>query len=332
MRKIILLVFFSWACKPKVEHQISGAFYHWKTQFRPTDFEKKFLEGTEKIYVKFFDLDLENGFLMPKAVVNFKSSTNQEIVPTIYIVNKVFRDTNPTIIADYLKKSTTLLQHIINANRLSIKEIQIDCDWTKQTKLPYFHFLRLLKKQFPDKLISATIRLHQVKFPSITGVPPVDKGMLMCYNMADWKNEKTVNSIYNPKVLEQYTDQIPDYPLDLDLAMPIFRWSIVYRNGIFLTFINHLDVGKLKQIAFIKEKRNSIFEVEKDSSAFGIYFKKNDVIRAENVDFETLKSGTKYVISQIKNKKICLSFYHLDSLSLNPYSYEKLRSLFASPQ
>ena len=31
--------------------------------------------------------------------------------------------------------------------------------------------------------MSATIRLHQVKYRADTGVPPVDRGMLMAYNL-----------------------------------------------------------------------------------------------------------------------------------------------------
>ena len=106
----------------------------------------------------------------------------------------------------------------------AIHEIQFDCDWTQSTKEKYFKFLRHFRQlqNDPTFQLSATIRLHQIKFANQTGVPPVNRGMLMFYNMADLESIKTPNSILDLEVAHQYIDSQTTYELPLDFALPIF--------------------------------------------------------------------------------------------------------------
>ncbi|MEZ4901823.1 MAG: hypothetical protein R2822_08725 [Spirosomataceae bacterium] len=57
-----------------------------------------------------------------------------------------------------------------NAPHLLWKEVQIDCDWTVATKAKYFRLLQQISALLPPSVIlSATIRLHQIKFYRTTG-------------------------------------------------------------------------------------------------------------------------------------------------------------------
>ncbi|SDF10039.1 hypothetical protein [Chitinophaga filiformis] len=86
---------------------------------------------------------------------------------------------------DSIKKIITAARERLNT------EIQIDCDWTAGTREKYFHFLKALRHYYPDKILSATIRLYPYKYTKKMGVPPVDRGMLMCYNLGDIKDAST---------------------------------------------------------------------------------------------------------------------------------------------
>jgi len=54
-------------------------------------------------------------------------------------------------------------------------------------------------------------------------VPPVDKGLLMFYNMGKISPDLNArNSIYNRADAEAYLESLPNYRLSLDVALPVF--------------------------------------------------------------------------------------------------------------
>ncbi len=316
------------ACDKPIEHRLIPAFYHWQTKVDINDFEQRYLDSSQKIYIKFFDIDLVEKQLQTKAIVNFKTIPQQAIVPTVFITNRSLIGRSVAEVDTLANRIALKIKGLSFQNGIKYNEVQFDCDWSQQTQKRYFRLLKQLKIHFKTQVISATIRLHQVKFTSITGIPPVDRGMLMCYNMDDWKKVSTKNSIFNPAVLEKYADKINDYPLALDLAMPLFHWAILYRNGQFLGFFNQLNTQKLKTYRFVESKKNNtIFEVNSDTNALGYSLRKGDIFRAEAVDFKTLQQGTKYVLNRIKNKELTLAFYHLDSITLQAFSHEQIRQI-----
>ena len=103
----------------------------------------------------------------------------------------------------------------------AIKEIQIDCDWTDSTRNRFFRFTRTLGKlaHAEHSLISATIRLHQIKYFERTGIPPVDRGVLMFYNMGKLAAASERSSIFNTEDAEKYTSRLSQYPLPMDLIV-----------------------------------------------------------------------------------------------------------------
>jgi hypothetical protein len=64
-----------------------------------------------------------------------------------------------------------------------------------------------------------------------TGVPPVDRGMLMFYNMGKLSAEPGARSIYDADAAERYLARVGEYPLPLDLALPIWSWTVQVRDG-----------------------------------------------------------------------------------------------------
>jgi hypothetical protein len=142
----------------------------------------------------------------------------------------------------------------------NIAEIQIDCDWTLSTKEKYFALLNTLKNEVDKNVsISATIRLHQIKYASTTGIPPVKKGMLMYYNMGNLQS-LTSNSIFNEIDAEKYAPYIKQYPLHLDAVLPVFKWVKVFRNKQMIKLLNQTSMFELKQTGSFKSIDNNTIE------------------------------------------------------------------------
>lgn len=313
--------------------EVTRGVYYWKSVFKLSPDEQQMLDSChiKKLYIKAFDLDWDftKKQVISKANIHFEEALpkNLAFVPTIFITNQVLKQTTDNQIdtlAYFIKNHLDIVW-----KGIPFSEIQFDCDWTISTQRKYFKLLLSLRKHFPEKLFSATIRLHQIKFAHKTGIPPVDRGMLMFYNMSDWKKPQIHNSIYDLDAASQYLATLEQYPLPLDVVFPIFRWSIFYRNKRFLTVINNLDSQALSSKSFLQKSDNK-FTVLRDTFAFGLSLRKGDLIRAEEVNFNEILKGSEALSKKISNQKLTFALYHLDQNTLSFYGYEKLNKIYAS--
>ncbi|GAB4043566.1 hypothetical protein [Spirosoma litoris] len=312
-------------------HELISAFYHWKVTYNPTNSERDQLKAlnVNKLYIHFFDVDWDarTRQAVPKAFVQFRQKPVGSIVPVVFITNRTLVNLSPNALADLATHITQAIIKISQQQRLSFQEVQFDCDWSTGTRDRYFRLLTLLKNQL-HRPLSATIRLHQIKYTDQTGIPPVTRGMLMLYNVADWKRVETHNSIYDSEVANQYLSYVSNYPLPLDLVMPLFRWTVVYRNNRFLTFLTTIDRKALINSRFLMPQSDSTrFVASRDTTAFGFSIRRNDLFRAEAVSPELLLIEKARLLDQISNQQLTFALYHLDSTILATYPRETLQTL-----
>ncbi len=325
------------ACQPTdngPRHDLTPAFYHWKTTFGPTSSEQRTLRrlGVETLYIRFFDVDWNPQIneAMPKATVRFDTPTaGYTVVPVVFITNRTLQNLSMTGIPILARNITNEIKQIAKKQTIMFQEVQFDCDWSETTGGRYFALLRSLRAMLGVPL-SATIRLHQVKFAAKTGVPPVERGMLMAYNVADWKRADTRNSIWDAAVADRYLTFLGNYPLPLDVVLPIFRWTIAYRNGRFLKILNDLDSKALKAKSFLEATPtdSTRFVARQDTAALGLMIRQGDVFRAEAVTADELTQAQHAILSRIQNRAVTFGLYHLDSANLAQYSHETLQSLY----
>lgn len=333
---LFFLVLFVQSCgSDSPPKDLTRAFYYWKSSFYLSDSDKQTLDTCQvkKLYIKAFDVDWSFATNKPmlKAPVTFKDTVpaNLALVPVIFITNQTLRQLPESYLADFADFVQSQLKNIWQNKPYA--EIQFDCDWTISTCAKYFRFLDLYRKYSPDKTLSATIRLHQIKFANKTGIPPVDRGMLMFYNMSDWKKPQIKNSIYDLDAASQYIATLSKYPLALDVVFPLFRWAVFYRGNRFMTVINKLDSKTLDKQEFLKKEDNKYY-VQHDMQAFGISLRKGDIIRAEAVEYDELLKGSRALSKQISTQKLTFAFYYLDPEIVSKYSHEQLHQIFLSFQ
>lgn len=336
-----LMLLMSVSCQK--ERNITRSFYFWKSSYKNTPTEQALLKelGVKKLYMKFFDVQWDARLQRPypSAKISFDSTalkqlkaSNIEIVPVIFITNETISNIIPESINKLGERVYYLLSGLMDDNLLtSIKEVQIDCDWTATTKDKYFDLLRYLKMlpKISNKTLSATIRLYQCKYIDKTGVPPVNKGMLMCYNMGNLKSPKTDNSILDPEELKKYIGSLDSYPLPLDLALPIFEWNVLFRNNEYKGLINNLPDSLLQQQSFATQKENK-YLISKDTVWNGYEFKTGDEIRKEQTNYSALLDAVKLISPLWNTPEFSFSFYHLDSTTLSKFNKNELDSVYNS--
>ncbi|MBK7037561.1 MAG: hypothetical protein IPH42_14765 [Bacteroidetes bacterium] len=181
-------------------------------------------------------------------------------------------------------------------------------------------------------IISATIRLWQYKYRENAGIPPVDRGLLMCYNLQSAEDYNIENSISSAAELEKYIVG-KKYPVDLDIAFPVFSWAVLFRGGKFLGIISEITAEECKndslQYAQIGENR---FVFKTDKVQGDIYIRSGDELRIEKVSAEELDK----ISHLLKEKKIAnsqsrITFFSYEKKYINDYgikNIDKIYSLF----
>jgi hypothetical protein len=297
------------------------AFYHWQSELALDSTERSWQRQlrSQRLYLRLFDVDVEGGQVVPVGPVTLTEwPADQTVVPTVFIANRTLTtaDLSPDTLADrILRRVTTLL-----AGR-SYPELQIDCDWTDRSQATYFQLLERLRHRLPaDRLLSATIRLHQFKYPDRTGVPPVDRGMLMAYNVGSLRDWADPNSILTPTALAQYF-QRDDYPLALDLALPLFRWGVIFRDGVGPRLINGLDTTALADTTRYERLARGRYRVRRSGYLNASYLYQNDRLRLEWLPPDSLRAAARILRHYPWPAGWHLAFFHLDGQQLQYYDH-----------
>ena len=329
---ILVLTLFS-CSEPRPTKQITPGIYHWKSTYNPTDSLLHTSEelGICKQYIRFFDVDntAQNHTAAPVSVVKFQQKPQVTVVPVIYITNRTLIKKPKADIDALAKKVWSKTQQIAIENDIDIKEIQLDCDWTQGTQQNYFRFIEKLNHYSGDSLIlTSTIRLHQIKFREKTGVPPVNRGVLMLYNVGDWTNIDTENSLFDPEVIDEYIDRASSYPIALDIALPIYNQTVVYRNDVFFSYLKNSSPKAINNhINLQKTEKQNFYECTDDCTLGNTDFRKGDIFRHESVDFEELNQIKQALLNRIRNRQINILFYHLDERSFDNFTYNEFKKL-----
>ncbi len=312
------------------------SFYYWKSVFSLTAYEEGMLDSLKvsAIYLKLFDADWNPVLQAPQPSAQLKAAESSKhffqnkrfsIIPVVFITNECIRNIDSSRISSFAQNIILLIEQISVANNFTdIPEWQMDCDWTVSTREKYFRLLEIIRSHTQQKKIklSATIRLHQLKYSGKTGVPPVDKGLLMCYNMGNLKNPAVKNSILEAEEMKKYISSLKHYSLALDVALPLFDWFVWFRNNSYHGLIHTASLPGSFQ-------RRAKTKFEKDSTVNNISFLKDDWLRYENSTYSELEKALGLISRNSSSRNFSrIALYHLDSLTLSKYQFHELENIF----
>ena len=321
------------ACsRPREVHR---AFYFWKQKYSLSPLERSALQAlhVSRLYVKCFDVawNASDRTAVPVAIADFKEPfpDSLEIVPVVFLMNEIWQQKDTGWAQLMAERTASLLEkQCAQIPPRQIREIQLDCDWTRTSRDLYFSFLQQLRRQpfFADRRLSATIRMHQVKYTGSSGVPPVDKGLLMCYNMGDLRKPGGHNSILNMESLRAYTgsDRISNYPLSLDLALPLFEWDVLFRNKRYAGLLRQLPLDT----ELFRKNGEYTYTALRDTALQNVLIRQGDVIRRESCPPALLQKAARHLNRQRQPHKPAIIFYHLDPIILQKYSLHDLETIY----
>ncbi|BAK71141.1 hypothetical protein [Aliarcobacter butzleri] len=284
---VFALIVFSYNKTQKKDIQIS--FYSWENSFEEQNIN-------EKLYIKVLDVNFSTKLELLKT--NIKDAP-KNFIPVIYITNETMKN------VDYSLVSKAILETLKN---YKFDEIQIDCDWSLSTRSNYFNLLEDLKEKL-NKKISATIRLHQIKYYTKTGIPPVDYGVLMYYNMSNIGDFNTKNSILDNEIAKKYHYNFDVYPLKLKLALPLYSQAIQFREEKAISLFEGVEEKDFNND--FEKLENNRYKVLNSHYFKGRYIYKDDIFRLENSNEQDIKIALKDFLDLSKNRYDEVIFYTL---------------------
>ncbi|MDN5104945.1 hypothetical protein O8C79_06520 [Aliarcobacter butzleri] len=284
---VFALIVFSYNKNQTKDIQIS--FYTWENSFEEQNIN-------EKLYIKVLDVNFSTKLELLKT--NIKD-VPKNFIPVIYITNETMKN------VDYSLVSKAILETLKN---YKFDEIQIDCDWSLSTRSNYFNLLEDLKEKL-NKKISATIRLHQIKYYTKTGIPPVDYGVLMYYNMSNIGDFNTKNSILDNEIAKKYHYNFDVYPLKLKLALPLYSQAIQFREEKAISLFEGVEEKDFNND--FEKLENNRYKVLNSHYFKGRYIYKDDIFRLENSNEQDIKIALKDFLDLSKNRYDEVIFYTL---------------------
>jgi len=208
-----------------------NAVYYWRTDLQLNSTERAFLEQHDisKVYCRYFDVVMTPEGPMPNATITFSDTLPQgvELIPTVFITEDCMHSPQQKLAEKLVKR----IRQMNETNDIKgVSELQIDCDYTANSRIAYYQFLQQVNSAWhitqevdsrQPALVSATIRLHQLAMP----VPPVDYGVLMLYNTGDPRRFTERNPVLDIRDVAPYLRYLSGYPLPLCAAYPVYRWQ-----------------------------------------------------------------------------------------------------------
>lgn len=265
------------------------SYYHWANTYTD-DPIRLHTYAPSVLYLKLLDIGYRNQILAINPT-NIRSPPSVPVIPVVFLDNDALKNVPPDIIREQI------LTHIPPA---AYPSLQMDCDWTGQTRDTYFAFLKRLHDDYPH--LSVTLRLHQVKYAGRTGVPPADRAVLMYYNMSDIRDTDTLNYILDNTVGERYLQNFAHYPLPLDLALPLYQQARIIRQGKLVRLAGNTTVNTNKT----ERLGDNHYRVTQGHYWQGYYLYPDDELRMDTIDLPALHQAAQQLSTVMHPNEIIL--------------------------
>lgn len=321
------------------------SFYHWKSRFERGTYssiwQDSFLNRhqVKKLYVKMLDVDYTpaNGIIpVSKTYIeHYHAHDSMEYVPVVYITNLVLKHLTEADVKKFAEHFITHAMRLQTYVPTKIKEIQVDCDWTQETQKVYFQLLTTMKQLLPTMKYSVTLRLYAFRYPDKMGVPPVDKVVLMLYNMGNARDYTEGNSIFNYTETLKYIKGKKGYVLPMDFALPIFSWTCHYRYNRLIGIFSGISDESFNQYhKYMKQVKPGIFLV---TAPFTDYvnnktsdFRPGDIIKIEKAGMSELEQAKRVALRLGMNSQSTVILFDLDEDELKKFTYEEFNKVWGT--
>ncbi len=332
--RLLLLLASCGSQSPEDARPAHRAFYFWRTTFSLTPVEQEAVAAlnVDRIYLRVFDLAWNDadktvapvGPVTPGA--GGKLPAGVELIPVVYIKTEVFKHVGKPQLPMLARKVWADVQSRAAAIGFRPRELQLDCDWTDSTREGFFGLLTELTTAAAVPLTS-TIRLHQVKYRERTGVPPVQRGMLMFYNMGTFSADSDARMIFDADSAANYLARVDDYPLPLDVALPIWSWTVHVRDDLVVGLMQSTDPAELPALDFLAAAGPGRFVATRSAFLHGAFLREGDLLKVEVTGPAESLDAAHMIAPHVKSPQT-VTLFDLSERNLHRHGTQQLDAVF----
>lgn len=299
-------------CGPRPDPVVVPGVFRWKNDpaLGPAERAALAAHGPQRVYVKVLDIDAHPTLgAAPVSTVPCPRDglpPGTELVPSIYITERTLVRLDDagadTLAMRLLRKLRTLCPAPVHG-------VMLDMDWTDRSRDRFFRLARTIADS-TDVPVTATIRLHQLARPQRTGVPPVDRGLLMPYNIGRVDEPGTANSIFDRKAAEPYF-RSGAYPLPLDIALPAFSWGAQFRKDRFVGLLPEDLLDDALRRGLLRGDTLGLMQVVREDNAHRPELYLGDVVRVERMTPERIARAADLARTAANTDTVAVVFFEL---------------------
>lgn len=287
--------------QPTIKH----SYYHWAQTYK-NDTELINSHAPHQLYIKLLDIGYRQKITINPTRLKEKPLT--PVTPVVFLDNNALKHTSLTrlyqLIQQYIPPAT-------------YQRLQMDCDWSLTTRQKYFDLLKRLTPDYPD--LSVTLRLHQIKYFHKTGVPPVKRAVLMYYNMSDIRDVNINNYVLDHATGKRYFVNFAQYPLALDLALPLYQQIRVIRQHKLVLLLPNATLQQAK----LQQHSKRRYTVITSHYYQGHYLYKNDELIIDSVTPQQLSTVT-HDLSRLMNPNEVIFYKFSDAKRFSPHTIDAI--------
>jgi len=273
-----------------------ASFYVWRTRLELSQADHKALSElkVQRLRVRLFDVVRDGDGIHPVGklhVASMDAIPVTEILPVVFLREAVFRGT--PVPAGLAGQILSERDKICQEGKLRCRGMELDCDWTPGSRQGYFDLCKVLSDSLHarNEMLHSTLRLHQYHSPAQTGVPPVDRLTLMAYNMGPTTASPARQSILDMKELARWLDTKSVYPKPLDVALPLYSWALVVRDGNPVDILQQATASELDSLPWLEARSDGLWKAKQGFFLHGLWIRKDDGLKLESPDVSSLRKA-----------------------------------------
>lgn len=310
-----------------------ASFYFWRTRLELSAPERKALSDLEakRLRVRLFDVVKDARGIHPLGKLRAAPGASlpvAEVLPVVFLREAVFRGApDATGLAGRILAER---DEICQEGNLPCKGLELDCDWTPGSREGFFALCRTLGDSLHARKerLHSTLRLHQYRNPAQTGVPPVDRLTLMAYNLGPTTATPQRQSILDLKELARWLETKSIYPKPLDIALPLYGWALVVRDGRPVDLLQQAGAAELDTLPWLETEPDGLRKARQGFFLHGRWIRKDDRLKLESPDARTLRKAADLLARRLPPQKDReLVFFDLSEGALASHPVPQLHDL-----
>lgn len=283
------------ACRPTKEIAVGWSLFS-GTEY--TKLSKKELTYGRKLrannlYVPLFRVDYHKNFGRPipmnSQVLDFQSDSVLNLVPVIWLSNRIFMFSDSLQLASLSTKIAERIVQLTDSAKLG--ELVFDCDWMPGSRDLYFKLIKDIRSQLPYglKKMTATLPLHYLRYADTVGRPPVDKVIMKMVTRSSLLDLNEDADPIQEEFIRPYLMEFESYGREVEVAIPLGNWGILIRDKQPLRMFFSINESEIKKQGEFSQV-NNLIKVTEDAYFQGEYLSRGDYIRLESYRNSSIKS------------------------------------------